>query len=159
MRRSRRVAAGWRTRAGVALALLLALATSSIAGSKSSTQKPSREELCARAVAEVEASRTLITDLEARLTTAREQIAAAEVRIKLGDERGELLEERVRLYTEQVKAYETALEVAKKNLELLRQDLERVRAERDSARRQRTTWALVAAIGGAALGALAAGGR
>jgi chromosome segregation ATPase len=73
---------------------------------------PTRDELCARAVAEVKTARVYVADLEARLDTARKQIAAAEERADLSDQQRALLREQVALL-------ESSLKLARENVAAL----------------------------------------
>jgi hypothetical protein len=138
--------------------VLLALATSSTSAFAGRTQKASRDELCARAIAEVEASRVLVQDLDARLSTAREQLAALEARIRLDDERATVEADRARLLKEQVSALEQEISLARDFQKVLEADAARLKRERDNARRSRNVWGLVGFAAGVVLAVLATNG-
>lgn len=117
--------------------------TNSTPVSARSTQTD-RAERIARAVAEVEASRAHITELEARIELFGRQLAEERSRAALQTERADLLDARIALLDSQVALLREALALAEQNAELLRADLARVRRERDSA--QRRVW-IAGAVG------------
>lgn len=106
--------------------------------------------MCARAVLEVETSRDLVKSLEARLDTARKEIAAAEAKDALEARERELL-------TQNVANLEDAVKLARDGLKRAEDDLARVRGERDKARGRLKYAAIFGAVGGAVLTALALG--
>jgi chromosome segregation ATPase len=147
-------------RAVVALVALSVLTTNLTGVCEARTQRLSDDErraLCARAVEEVEASRTLLADLEARLATARKQLAVEEERNTLEARERALQEERIRLLGATVTNLEEMVRLTTDGIKRLEADVERLRGERDKARRRLKWAALGGAIGGAVLTVLALG--
>lgn len=148
-----------------AILVLSVIATSSTAASAGSTttrqrlSDAERDRLCARAVREVEESRKLLADYEARLETARRQLAAAAEKDALRAEEVRTLEAQVGTLERLVANQKRITEALEDQVRTLTEDNTRVRGERDSARRQRWLWGLGGAIAGALLVVAAGGGE
>lgn len=125
--------------------------TTSSAASGRSIQTESRDQLCARAVREVEESRRLLADLEARLETAREQLRVAAEKDALQVERAELQRERIAALADQVRLHERMLDLAREALARAEREEARLRAERDRARSRNKLWAIAGFIAGGAI--------